>query len=78
MKPTDKPESTSASDTKPAAAAPAPIKTPAPKRPADTDALVERWFRDHVHNSPLARNTEFHNLLHTAKEDLKRLLKEAL
>jgi hypothetical protein len=49
---------------------PAPAVTPT----AETDALVERWFADHFHGSPLARDTATYNLVHAAKEELKQRL----
>ncbi len=39
-----------------------------------TDALVERWFFESFHGSPVARSTEAWNLVHAAKEELKRRL----
>ena len=44
-----------------------------PKAPA-TDALVERWFCESFHGSPVARATETWNVVHDAKEELKRRL----
>ena len=40
----------------------------------ETDALVERWFLDCVHGSPIARSTEAWNQAHAAKDELKRRL----
>ena len=41
------------------------------------DALVEHWFFEAFHGSPVARSTEVWNIVHAAKEDLKRRLAEA-
>ncbi len=38
------------------------------------DTLVERWFFDAFHGSLVARSTEVWNVVHDAKEDLKRRL----
>ena len=47
--------------------------SPEPKAAA-TDALVERWFFESFHGSPVARATEAWNVVHAAKEELKRRL----
>ena len=41
---------------------------------AATDAIVERWFFESFHGSPVARSTEAWNVVHGAKEELKRRL----
>ena len=41
---------------------------------AAIDALVERWFFESFHGSAVARSTEQWNLVHEAKEELKRRL----
>ncbi len=33
--------------------------------------LIDLWYTDHVHNTPLARHEEVVNLLFAAKNDLK-------
>ncbi len=43
-----------------------------------TDALVERWFFESFHGSPVARSTELWNVVHDAKEELKRRLASLL
>jgi len=37
----------------------------------DYDEIIDRWFAEHFHNSPVSADTLVHNLLHKAKEDLK-------
>jgi hypothetical protein len=36
------------------------------------DAVVEQWFFETFHGSLIARSTEVWNLVHGAKDDLKR------
>ena len=38
------------------------------------DAVVETWFFESFHGSLVARSTEVWNLVHGAKDDLKRRL----
>lgn len=38
------------------------------------DAVVEAWFFESFHGSLVARSTEVWNLVHGAKDDLKRRL----
>lgn len=40
----------------------------------ELDALVERWFFEAFHGSPVARSTETWNHVHAAKDELKRRL----
>jgi hypothetical protein len=64
------PSASAAVDTGPAGDAP----QSAP--PADgIVALVERWFADHFHGSPIARDNENYSHAFRAKEALKQLLK---
>ena len=42
---------------------------------ADTDQIVEAWFKEFFPNSPVSRNTEAWNLLLQAKDVLKQRLK---
>jgi hypothetical protein len=35
-------------------------------------ALIDEWFTTHFSNSIVSRDTEIFNLVHAAKEDLKR------
>jgi hypothetical protein len=37
-------------------------------------AIVDDWFASHFHNSVVSRDTEIHNHLHAAVQDLKRRL----
>jgi hypothetical protein len=39
------------------------------------EALIERWFADHFHGSPIATNNEHYQHAWGAKEALKRLIK---
>lgn len=50
----------------------APSATAAPKPPARE--IVEQWWRERVHNSPVSRDTRAYNFLQAAVEDLKRRL----
>ncbi len=48
-----------------------------PARPDDAeraDALVERWFLDSFHGSPVARSTEAWNHVRAATDELRRRL----
>ena len=45
---------------------------------AAIDALVERWFFESFHGSPVARATDVWNVVHDAKEELKRRLASLL
>jgi len=47
-----------------------PTRPPLP----EIDTLVETWFFETFHGSAVARSTETWNLVHAAKEDLKRRL----
>lgn len=38
--------------------------------------LIEQWWRERVHNSPVSRDTRAYNWLYAAVEDLKRLFEE--
>ena len=42
------------------------------------EAIVERWFFEAFHGSPVARSTETWNHVHGAKEELQRRLAAAL
>ena len=39
-----------------------------------TDAVVDGWFASHFHNLGPRLDVEIYNILHAAKEDLKRIL----
>lgn len=41
----------------------------------DTDAVIDAWFVERIHNSPASRDVVVINLLTEAKEDLKRRLR---
>jgi hypothetical protein len=41
---------------------------------SEIDTLVETWFFQTFHGSAVARSTETWNIVHAAKEDLKRRL----
>ena len=49
--------------------------TPFAEAKADTDQIVEAWFKEFFPNSPVSRNTEAWNLLLRAKDVLKQRLK---
>ena len=36
-----------------------------------TDAIIDQWFADHIHGSIVARDTDAHNFIHAAIQDLK-------
>lgn len=40
----------------------------------DFEALIERWFFEAFHGSPVARSTEVWNTVFAAKDELKRRL----
>jgi hypothetical protein len=42
------------------------------------DQMIERWWDDHFPGSAVARDTASWNVAHAAKENLKRLLVQAL
>jgi hypothetical protein len=44
----------------------------APPAPSPLLALIDAWFATHFSNSIVSRDTETFNLVHAAKEDLKR------
>lgn len=47
--------------------------------PHPSAATVDEWFIKHFHNSPLSGiATEFYNLAHAAKEELKHLLSKGV
>lgn len=50
----------------------ADVPVEAPAHPLH--AVVDAWFASHFHNSAVARDTEIHNLVHAAVQDLKRRL----
>lgn len=52
-------------------------KTTAEPKPGKHDALVDAWFAEHFHNSKASQDVEIHNILHGAKEALKKKLSEA-
>lgn len=54
------------------AAVPVPREAPA-ARPSVSDE-IERWFHDSFHGTSIGGDTENWNLLHAAKEDLKKRL----
>jgi hypothetical protein len=47
-----------------------------PSKTRPGPAIVDRWFRERIHGSPLARSTEHYNFLHEAVRDLKHRLTE--
>lgn len=50
------------------------LATPAPVPPSPTDLVVEDWFQRHFHGMGAQLDERLYNLLHAAKEDLKRVL----
>lgn len=47
--------------------------------PSDLDEKIERWFADHFPNSVVSRSgSEVWNLVHAAKEDLKKRLAKVI
>ena len=50
------------------------MSDPSDDRARQLDTLVERWFFDAFHGSPVARATEIWNHIHAAKDELKRRL----
>jgi hypothetical protein len=53
-----------------AARFPAQLVDDAPRIPVD--AVIDQWFIDCIHNSPVSRQTEIFNHCAAAKEELKR------
>jgi hypothetical protein len=43
--------------------------------PSSVERLIEQWFADQFHGSPIARDNEHYQHAWGAKEALKRLLK---
>jgi hypothetical protein len=43
--------------------------------PSSVERLIDQWFADHFHGSPIARDNEHYQHAWGAKEALKRLLK---
>ncbi len=60
-----------AADEKPA---PAPVMTKPAKKRLDPVKIVDRWFLDTIHSSPVSRVTEAYNHVHKATQELKRRL----
>ena len=52
----------------------APQVPSAPPPNQDKTDLIETWFAQHFHNASVAISTEVYNLIHAAKEELKRIL----
>ena len=46
-----------------------------PSKSVDTDAAVEKWYRESLTNSPASRHTEVWNYLQSVKPALKARLK---
>ena len=44
------------------------------EKAAAIESIVERWFFEAFHGSPVARSTEVWNHVHGAKEELRRRL----
>jgi hypothetical protein len=42
--------------------------------PADVDAAIDAWFAQHFHGLGPMLDTPLYNVLHAAKEDLRRVL----
>ena len=61
------------SETSQAEASPVPAQSGAPARET-VEALIDRWFVDHFHGSPIATVTEHFNRVRQAADDLKRRL----
>ena len=40
------------------------------------ESLIEQWFIDYFHNSPISRQAELYNVAYKAKEDLKTRLNQ--
>lgn len=49
----------------------APVKDAAAAR----DALIEQWFVESIHDSPVSRHTEVYNHVRKAVDDLKQRLR---
>jgi hypothetical protein len=64
------PPASAAADTRPAGDA-----SQSPPAAGGIEALIERWFADHFHGSPIATDNGHYQHAWGAKEALKRLLK---
>ncbi len=54
--------------------APARAHAAAPKVSKPSPAsLIEQWWHDRVHNSPVSRDTRLYNFMRAAVDELKRL-----
>jgi hypothetical protein len=42
------------------------------------DALIDDWFGQHWHNTPLSQSTQLYNLAHAAKQDLKARIRNSV
>lgn len=51
---------------------------PTAAEPSRADRVVEDWFLENIHNSPVSRNTEAFNHLRAALDDLKRRLSKEI
>lgn len=58
----------------PAVLPPVDVAPPAPAPAVPSDAVVESWFAKHFHGMGALIDERTYNLLHAAKEDLKRVL----
>lgn len=48
-------------------------KPSAPARPT-RDEIIEKWFVERIHDSPVSRHTEVYNHVRAAVDDLKKML----
>lgn len=51
-----------------------PAQAATPEAPDTRDGIIEKWFAESFHGTALAAQTQLYNLVHNAKEDLKKRL----
>jgi hypothetical protein len=73
-------ESQQVADPQPTDAAPPPASETAPQQASHATllALIEKWFVDHLHNSPASRDTLIFNHVRQAVEELKRRIEQEI
>lgn len=55
----------------PAVPSPASAAAPTPAAPSSIDQKIDQWFAKHFHNLGALLDERMHNVIQTAKEDLK-------
>ncbi len=55
-----------------------PTSTPDIRAAPDIDAVIDRWFNDHIAGSPVARSVDAYNHLHAVLGHLGRAIAATL